>query len=75
MKQFEVGKKYGAMDTAVPPITILKRTPKTCMVANDEGLQWRMKIKEMDGTEYMTDSGVPAEWQDCYTYYAKNEEE
>ena len=46
-----------------------------CMVANDEGLQWRMKIKEMDGTEYMTDSGVPAEWQDCYTYYAKNEEE
>lgn len=74
-KKFEVGKKYGAWDAAVPAIKIIKRTDKTATVeSEDVQMVWTMRIKKHDnGDEYMTDSKVPASWQDCYTYEAKFE--
>lgn len=75
MKRFEEGKFYGAVDTAVPPIEILKRTEKMIQVRNDY-CTWRMRIKvDWKGTEYATDSSVPYAWRECYTYMAKYETE
>ena len=76
MFKFEVGKSYGAGDTATPHITILKRTAKTCVVTNEEGNTWRMRLKEYEheDTEALTDSAVPESWRECYTWYAKYED-
>ena len=70
MKQFEVGKYYGAIDSAVPPIKVLKRTKKMILVSNDCNT-WRMLIwLDEQGNECVTDSCVPANWRECYTYKA-----
>lgn len=67
-KVFEVGKYYGAWDTATPPVKVIKRTAKTVTVQN-EWDTWMMRIKvDWKGHEYVTDSKVPAEWRECYTY-------
>ena len=67
-KKFEVGKTYGAWDTGVPHIEILRRTDKTIWVKND-CTEWSMRIKkDENGNEYVTDSAVPYNWQQCYTY-------
>lgn len=72
-KRFEVGKSYGAWDSAVPEITIIKRTEKTCTVKNDTAT-WRMRIRETDEGEIMIDSSVPSQWRDCYTYDTRFEQ-
>lgn len=59
------------MRLLIPPITIIKRTAKTCVVSNDDGAVWRMYIKEREDSEIMTDSAVPAKWRETYTYFAK----
>lgn len=34
--------------------------------------EWRMRIKtDKNGNEYATDSSVPADWQDVFTYVAE----
>ena len=70
MRRFEEGKTYGAYDTGVPEITVLKRTPKMALVRNDCSV-WRMRVHEDQDGEYMVDSSVPGAWRDCYTYHAK----
>ena len=66
MKQFEEGKIYGAWDTGTPAIKIIKRTAKMCLVEDTiTGNQWRMKIKEKNGYEELTDTGVPQSWRRC----------
>lgn len=75
MIRFEEGKYYGAWDSAVPPIKIIKRMTKMCLVENTEiGTQWRMKIKDLEDHEEMTDTAVPQNWRQCYTYSSKFEE-
>lgn len=71
MAVFEEGKSYESGDAGISPIKIIKRTPKTCVVENDEGHKWRMRIKVVDGNEVMTDSKVPKNWQGVFTYSAK----
>lgn len=70
---FEVGKMYGARDTATPAITIISRTNKTALVEDsDTGECWRMRIKVHDnGNEYMADGRVPAALKERYTYEAR----
>ena len=70
---FETGKKYGAWDTATPAILIVARTAKTAVVEDDDTHDvWRMRVKtRANGDEYMTDSRVPAEWRESYTYEAR----
>ena len=70
MKQFIVGHEYGAVDTAVPPITVIKRTDKTITVVSEMYTSpKRMKIKKWaNGNEFATDTTVPYSWQECYTY-------
>lgn len=76
MIKFEVGETYGAWDSAVPPIEIIKRTAKMCLVKNTEtGNTWRMKIKDMGDHEEMTDTCVPRNWRQCYTYSSKFKED
>lgn len=76
MKQFEEGKIYGAWDTGTPAIKIIKRTAKMCLVEDTiTGNQWRMKIKEKNGYEELTDTGVPQSWRRCYTYSTMFEQE
>lgn len=74
-KRFEVGKTYGAWDSAVPHIQVLRRTEKTIWVRNDCS-EWSMRIKIDDSdNEYVTDSSVPYNWQMCYTYDTAFEDE
>ena len=68
MTKFEVGKKYECCDSGISPIKIIKRTPKTCLVVNDEGHKWRMRIREIEGDEMMIDSSVPKKWRGMFTY-------
>ena len=70
MSQFEVGKKYEPCDSGMSPIKILTRTAKTCLVVNDEGHQWRMRIRDIEGDEMMIDSSVPKKWRGAFTYYS-----
>lgn len=75
MARFEVGKMYGAWDAAVPPVKVIKRTAKMCLVEDTElGNQWRMMIKSYDGSEEMTDTSVPEGWRECYTYSTRFEQ-
>ena len=74
MAVFETGKRYKAGDCGISSITIIKRTAKTCLVENDEGIQWRMLIRNDGQTEMMADSAVPSHWRGAYTYYADHEE-
>ena len=74
MRRFEIGKTYGAWDTAVPAITIIKRTAKTCWVKDDTE-EWSMRVKEVNGFEEMTRSAVPAAWRECYTYSTRFDKE
>jgi hypothetical protein len=37
-------------------------------VQDELGVVWRMKIKQHETGEYMTDSSVPHDWRECYTY-------
>ena len=71
MAKFEVGKYYACTDCSIPPILILKRTAKMCLVQNDAGVQWRMLIRSADDTEIMIDTSVPKNWRGIYTYDAK----
>ena len=73
MAKFKEGKWYEAGDAEVSPIRIIKRTAKTCLVENNEGIQWRMYIKPIEGSEIMTDSAVPKNWREAYTYDARFE--
>lgn len=73
MITFKEGKTYEAGDAGLSPITIIKRTPKTCLVRNDTGTIWRMRIKSLDDSEIMIDSSVPDKWRGAFTYYAKFE--
>jgi hypothetical protein len=76
MKRFEEGKLYGTWDTGTPSIKIIKRMTKMCLVEDSiTGNQWRMKIKEKDEYEEMTDTAVPRNWRQCYTYSTKFEKE
>lgn len=75
MIKFEEGKCYGAWDSAVPPIKIIKRLAKMCLVENTETCnRWRMKIKDLGYHEEMTDTAVPRNWRQCYTYSSTFEE-
>lgn len=73
MYKFEVGKSYNAGACDLSSIIILKRTAKTCVVQNNEGITWRMFIKAAGDIEYMTDSSVPDKWKPSFTYYANDE--
>lgn len=68
---FQVNKTYGAMDSGLDPIRIMKRTPK-CVVATTNGMnRFRMVVKtDSIGNEYVTDSSVPMKWREAYTYSA-----
>lgn len=69
MNRFEEERLYGAWDTAVPDIKIIKRTAKMCLVEDTSTeSRFRMKIKVKGDDEEMTDSAVPASWRQCYTY-------
>ena len=68
---FEQGKRYECNDCGISPILILKRTAKTCLVQNDIGTTWRMRIRKDGDDEIMIDSSVPIKWRGCYTYNAK----
>lgn len=71
MKKFEIGKKYDAYQREYGYITILRRTDKTVFVRNDNGIEWRMKIRHYnDGSEYLVDSAVEPKWRDAFTYIA-----
>ena len=70
MNKFEVGKWYECYDSSFSPVKVLKRTPKFIHVINDDGIQWRMKVRDYDGVEYATDSSVPKSWRDTFTYKA-----
>ena len=74
MAKFEEGKSYQCEDAGISPITIIKRTPKTCIVENNEGNRWRMRIRVIDGNEFMIDSAVPKKWRGVYTYSAEDKE-
>ena len=73
MSAFEVGKKYESCDSGMSPIKIIRRTPKTCLVENNEGTRWRMRIRDIEGDEMMVDSSVPAKWRGVFTYYSMYE--
>lgn len=73
MITFKEGKSYECGDAGISPITIIKRTAKTCLVRNDIGSVWRMRIKSLNDTEIMVDSAVPSKWRGVFTYYAKFE--
>ena len=69
--KFVVGESYYPYDRSFSPITVLKRTAKTIFVTNGDS-EWRMRIKtDRNGNEYATDSSVPADWQDVFTYTAE----
>ena len=75
MKQFEVGHSYGAFDSSLGRITVLKRTAHYISVRNDYGTEWRMKIRECEGRnasrfEIAFDSAVGSKWKEAFTYYA-----
>ena len=70
MSIFEVGKKYEPNDSGMSPIKIIKRTSKTCLVENNEGTRWRMRIRDIEGDEMMVDSSVPKKWRGVFTYYS-----
>lgn len=75
MVKFEVGKKYECCDCDIPPIEIIKRTDKTCVVRGADGVEWRMKIRQRGESEIMIDSSVPEKWRELFTYYAEFQEE
>ena len=86
MKQFEIGKCYGAYDAATPAIKIIKRTKKMCLVEDTLcHKQWRMKVRlsrfslthpdDLSEYEEMTDTTVPTSWRECYTYSTRFETE
>ena len=75
MKQFEVGHSYGAFDSGLGQITVLKRTAQFITVRNDYGTEWRMKIRKCEGKngdrfEIVFDSAVGRKWVEAFTYYS-----
>lgn len=75
MARFEVGKTYGANDSGIDSITIIKRTDKSIWFRNSLGNVVRQKIHiDENGDEYTTDSYVPEKWREAYTHRAKFEE-
>lgn len=70
--KFEVGKSYFCYGgSGYDPIKILRRTAKTVWVDKD-GVKWKMRVRTgEDGNEYVTDSSVPLNWRDEFTYCAK----
>ena len=76
MKRFEVGGLYGAYDSAVPGVKVLKRTAHTITVqVYDDtyenpyfGPAFTMRTKQYGNHEEATDSSVPRAWRECYTY-------
>lgn len=75
MKKFEIGKWYRPTDCGFEAIQIIKRTPCYLFVKNETGVEWRMRIKESDDCEFLTDSTLPKRWQFAFTYFADNETE
>jgi len=75
MNRFEVGCRYGTWDSAVPPVLVIKRTEHMATVQDELGVVWRMKIKQHETGEYMTDSSVPHDWRECYTYDTRFKED
>ena len=73
MKKFEIGKWYRPADSAFEAIKIQRRTPYYVFVENETGVEWRMKIKCTDESEFVTDSTLPKRWQPAFTYSADNE--
>lgn len=75
MKQFEVGKTYGAYDAVISPVTVIKRMPKTIQVTNGS-VNWRMRIGyDSEGNECMVDRKAPRKWHYAFTYSSKLERE
>lgn len=74
MHVFEDGKIYNTAFCDTLPIKIVKRTAKMCLVRNDEGTTWRMKIRNDGDSEFMIDTAVPKKWREMYTFYAKYKE-
>jgi hypothetical protein len=75
MYVFEEGCTYQTAYSGTTPVKVLKRTAKMCLVENDVGNTWRMKIRTIGDSETMIDTAVPRKWRDTYTYYAKYKEE
>lgn len=74
-KQFSIGNEYFPNDDGFPPITILKRTEKSISAFNGTS-KWMMRIRiDEHGNEYATDSSVPRNWRECFTYYAQKKGE
>lgn len=79
MKQFEVGHSYGAFDSGLDPITVLKRTAHFITVRNYYGTEWRMKIRECEGKngsrfEIAIDGSARSKWREAFTFSAMLEE-
>ena len=75
MARFEVGKTYGANDSGIDSITIIRRSDKSIWFRNSSGNVVRQKIHiDENGDEYTTDSYVPEKWREAYTHCAKFEE-
>ena len=75
MARFEVGKTYGANDSGIDSITIIRRTDKSIWFRNAAGSMVRQKVRvDENGDEYTTDSYVPEKWRDAFTHSAKFEE-
>ena len=75
MARFEVGKAYGANNSGIDSITIIKRTDKSIWFGNSSGNMVRQKIHiDENGDEYTTDSYVPEKWREAYIHRAKFEE-
>ena len=74
MNKFEVGKVYGAYESGIDPIRVLKRTDRMCLVTNGHK-PWRMLIRQ-DGAEdeCMYESHVSKLAQEMYRWSTKFEE-
>lgn len=68
--KFEVGKTYEPYQTEFAPVKVIRRTAKTIWVDDGE-TQFSMRVKTLpSGDEYATDSKVPPQWRDAFTYSA-----
>lgn len=79
MKRFEVGHSYGAFDSGLDLIIVLKRTAHFITVRNYCGDEWRMMVRECEGKngsrfEIATDRSMGNRWRDVFTYSAMLEE-
>ncbi len=78
MKQFEVGHRYGeALDFGYS-IKVIKRTAQYIKVKNENGIEWRMKIRECEGKngfqfEYAVDSSPSRKEQNNFIYFSTME--